>query len=67
MCGFDDDKEENKTEAAEQEDRNSEYRFNFVLCFLDDFGHVIPLSQPQFPQSDHLCWIRELFPPQPFF
>lgn len=55
-----------KTEAAEQENKNSECRLHFGFCFLDDFGHFTPWSQPQFPHLDPLCWIRDLFPFQAF-
>ena len=31
-----------------------------VLCSLDNFGHVIPLSEPPFPYSHNLYWIQEM-------
>ena len=38
-----------------------------VLCSLDNFGYVIPLSEPPFPYSDNLYWIQEVLPLQLFF
>lgn len=36
------------TEAADQEDKNLEFRLDFPLRSLDNFGHVTLLSEPRF-------------------